>query len=70
MPRVGKNLTKMYVARIRLGLTQQDVADKLGVTQPRISAWENNNVEIPEARREQIAKILGLKADELGQRAL
>ena len=60
----------MYVARLRIGLTQQDLADKIGVTQPRISAWENGTVDIPEARRKEIADILGLEPEELLQRAI
>lgn len=59
------SITRMFLARKRLGLTQKEVADRIGVTQPRISAWENRTVEIPRARRPQLAEALGIDADEL-----
>lgn len=65
-----KAFTKMFVARMRKGLTQQEIADKIGVTQPRISAWESGKVAIPPERAAQLAKILNVEADKLDQPAL
>lgn len=63
------SITKMFLARRRLGLTQQEVADLIGVTQPRISAWENRTVEIPRARRPQLAEALGIEPATIDQDA-
>jgi len=62
-------VTKMFLARRRLGMTQVQLAELIGVTQPRISAWENGHVEIPRGRRKQIAALLYLATDELDQEA-
>jgi len=62
-------ITKMFLARRRLGLTQKAVADEVGVTQPRISAWETGMVTIPEARRALIGIALGLDPDTLTDEA-
>ena len=51
-------LTRFAVERRRLGISQQDLAGRLGVTQPRISAWETGRTPIPRARRKEIADIL------------
>lgn len=62
-------ITKMKLARMRWGLTQAELAKKIGVTQPRISAWENGKADIPKARREQIAREFVLDPDTLDQEA-
>lgn len=64
-----RKLSKMYLARFRMEMTQQQLADKLGVTQPRISAWENLHTPIPRARRGEIARVLGLEPEELDEEA-
>ena len=53
-------ITRMFLARRRLGLTQAALAARVGVTQPRISAWETGAVAIPETRRDALARALGL----------
>ncbi len=58
-------LTKMFLARRRLGLTQAQVAEAIGVTQPRISAWETRTVPIPDARLGPLSELLGVAANEL-----
>lgn len=65
-----KKITKMMVARLRLGLTQAQLAATIGVTQPRISIWESGNADIPPARRLQIAEALYLATEELDESAL
>lgn len=55
-----RKLTKMFMGRHRMGLTQHAIAEAIGVTQPRISGWETGAVDIPPKRRKQIAKLLDL----------
>lgn len=55
----------MHIARRRMGLTQAQVAAEIGVSQPRVSAWETTMADIPPARRAQIAKILDVDPDTL-----
>lgn len=60
-------LTRMHVERVRREITQQALADDLGVTQPRISAWERLLTPIPKARRARIAQLLGLEPHQLDE---
>lgn len=62
-------VTKMFMARRRLGMTQAALAEKVGVTQPRISAWENLVVPIPETRRGPLARALGIDPSALTEEA-
>lgn len=64
-----KRITRMFLARKRLGWTQVRLAETIGVTQPRISAWENGQADIPPFRARQIGDALGVPADELAQDA-
>lgn len=55
------------IARLRReqGITQQDLAEKLGVTQPNISEYERG-AYVPNATMiVRLAEILGVSADEL-----
>ncbi len=65
-----KKITNMMVARLRLGLTQAELAWIIKVTQPRISIWESGMADIPPARRTQLAAVLYLKPEELEESAL
>jgi transcriptional regulator with XRE-family HTH domain len=58
-------ITVMFLARRRAGYSQQEVARRIGVTQPKISAWENRTADVPKARRRQIADLLGVDPDTL-----
>lgn len=60
-----KKITRMFVCRTNMGLTQAELARRIGVTQPRISAWENVRADIPQKRRAQIGRILGLRPEVL-----
>lgn len=62
---MNKRVTKMFVARKRAGYTQAQLAAMIGVTQPRISAWESGKAEVPPKRRRQLAQILGVWAEQL-----
>jgi len=52
-----------------MGLTQQQIADEIGVTQPRISTWESGSADLPPKRRKQIARILDVEAATLTDEA-
>lgn len=58
-------ITRMFIARHRMGLTQAQVAAEIGVTQPRISAWENRVMDLPPKRRAQLAKLLDADSETL-----
>lgn len=55
------------IARLRRdrGLTQVELAERLGVTQPAVSDYENDDTRLPADVAIQIARILGVSADEL-----
>lgn len=64
-----RKITRMFLARKRLGWTQTRLAEWIGVTQPRISAWETGAVDIPEKRRRQVAETLEVDPDTLTDEA-
>ncbi len=47
------------------GLTQVELAERLGVTQPAVSDYENDDIRIPADVVVQVATILGVSTDEL-----
>jgi transcriptional regulator with XRE-family HTH domain len=55
----------MRAVRESRGITQLELALKLGVAQPSVSIWERGIVPIPKAREEEIAKILDMEPDQL-----
>ncbi len=72
MPKSGHGVgltTWLHVARRRLGYTQRELADLIGVTQPRISAWENGVAPIPDHRAERLGYILKIDAKRLAEDA-
>lgn len=60
-----KKITRMFLNRTAMGVTQAELARRVGVTQPRISAWENAKADIPPYRAKQIGEILGLRPEVL-----
>lgn len=58
-------ITRMKARRLQLGYTQQELAEKIGVTQPRISSWECGRADLPPKRRRQIARVLDCDPDTL-----
>ena len=59
---LGNNL---YQARKKKGLSQEEVAEKLGVTRQTISKWETDET-IPDIRQaKRLAVLYGLSLDEL-----
>ena len=55
------------IARLRRdkGLTQVELAERLGVTQPAVSDYENDDIRVPADVVVEIATILGVSTDEL-----
>jgi len=51
--------------RKALGLTQEEMANRLGVTAPAVNKWENNNTLPDVALLAPIARLLGTTTDEL-----
>ena len=55
------------IARLRKdkGMTQTELAEALGVSQPVVSDYENDVIGLDSARIVQLAQILGVSADEI-----
>ena len=55
------------IARLRKdkGMTQKELAEALGVTQPAVSDYENDEIGLESIRIVQLAQILGVSADEI-----
>ena len=51
--------------RKRTGLTQEEMATRLGVTTPAVNMWENNNTQPDIALLAPIARLLGITTDTL-----
>ena len=51
--------------RRELGLTQEEMADRLGVTTPAVNKWENNNTQPDISLLAPIARLLGITTDTL-----
>jgi len=56
---------RLASAREQMGLSQVQLADKLGVTQKLITYWEHNDVALRVDQLTAIAKALNLSLDEL-----
>ena len=50
---------------MRAYLSQRELADKLGVAQPTVSAWENGDGYPRVEKLMQLAQILGCTVDDL-----
>lgn len=57
--------TRIFEARKRLGLSQQEVADQLNITQSAYAAWERSPVALRPEQLRQLVEILKMSADEL-----
>ncbi len=60
--RIGDVIRKY---RKKLGMTQEEMANCLGVTTPAVNKWENNNALPDVALLAPIARLLGITTDEL-----
>ena len=56
---------RIYQARKAKGFSQEDLAEKLGVTRQSISLWENNQTQPSIDNIIAIAKVFGLSTDDL-----
>lgn len=58
-------MNNIKAVRVRRGMTQQELADKIGVSVPRISEWENGKY-IPNGRHMiRLSEALNTSIDEL-----
>lgn len=60
--RIGDVIRKY---RKKAGITQEEMANRLGVTTPAVNKWENNNTLPDVALLAPIARLLGITTDEL-----
>lgn len=51
----------------RLGWSQRDLAQRLGLRQPAVAQWSNGRRPVPEERVEALADILGLTGSTRGE---
>ena len=57
--------TRIFDARRRLGLSQQEVATRLNITQSAYAAWERSPVALRPEQLRQLVEILNISAAEL-----
>lgn len=57
--------TRLHAAREAAGLSQAEVAAKLGLTQSAYAFWERRKVALRPEQIEQVAAILGVTAEHL-----
>ena len=55
--------THLHDWRVAKGLTQQQLADKLGVGQTLVSYWEQRGVSVRHVRK--VAELTGIPVEEL-----
>jgi len=58
-------LKNLKTLREKVGLTQKQVADKLGITQPTVAIWEMEGSAPRIDKLPKLAKILGCSIDDL-----
>lgn len=56
---------RLFAARTAAGLSQVEVAQKLGITQTAYALWERRPVALRPDQIEKIAKILGVPVEDL-----
>lgn len=58
---------KIKTAREKKGLTQRQVAEQIGISQPVYCDWENGDGVPSWARMKKIARVLEVSLDELAR---
>jgi len=53
--------TKLKIARLKLGLTQQDLAEKVGVSRQTINNFETGKIQPKDKTLDLICEILKIK---------
>lgn len=61
----GKRPTELAKRRAEAGLRQQDIADRVGISQGRYSGIENGHTEPPVTLAREIARVLDVAIDVL-----
>ena len=56
---------RVRAAREAAGLTQQQVADELGITQPSYALWERHAVALKPEQIAKLARIVGVRVEDL-----
>ena len=56
---------RLCALREAAGLTQQQVAEQLGITQPCYAWWERKEVALKPEQLTKLAKVLGVRIEEL-----
>ncbi len=57
--------TRLCALREAAGLTQHQVAQQLGISQPPYALWERRDVSLKPKQLSMLAKILGVRVEEL-----
>jgi len=55
----------MKAARVAAGLTQQEMADKLGVTRSTVNLWENGKLNMKKANFIAFCAVAGFEEDDI-----
>lgn len=63
--RKGENMTKIQEIRKQNGLTQEEISNKLGISQQSYANYEKDNASIPDKMLNKIANILMVDKDTL-----
>lgn len=63
---IKKGFTLARAWREYLGLTQKEVAGKMGITQAALSQMESGDKKLRRATREKLASALGIDIEQLG----
>ena len=56
---------RLHLLREAAGLSQQEVAGRLGITQPAYALWERRNASVRIEQLYQLADLFGVSVDEL-----
>jgi len=56
---------RLYAARMQEGLTQQAIAESLGITAQGYAKWERTPIALKPEQIDQVADILGVSLDYL-----
>lgn len=60
-------MTRMKLLRMQAGLTQRELGERLGVSQPMVSDWEGRKRPIPARHAERLSDELGCLPHQLQQ---
>lgn len=55
----------LKAVRVTIGVTQQELADKLGVSRESVNAWETGKTEVKPVVLFALAYLSGIKSDDI-----